>query len=190
MIMRQLPILFCSAMICASFGAEAQAESAPGGITERYRLEQHGGGLGVEIDESVVVLALGDTDKGPQWVMERQRRDRNWCGSKSADGKCVATDVTSHEWASSSKCAEVSLYAEGFSDFSDTRREQKWHHVAFDVPLVTLQFDPAEGQPPRTLSEYIGPLATWWRAADDGLKNCWTTSAPVIDGHSLEARLS
>lgn len=189
---RWLHIALCGALICVASNASAQTGKTPPPSTERYRLQQHGGGLGVEVDESVVVLAVGDAGKDPQWVIERLRRDRNWCGAKSADGKCIASDVTVHDWATSSRyCPWLNIDVEGFSDFRETGREHPSVMVT-DAALTTLEFAPAAagGKQPRILSEYVGPLVTWWRGVEDGLKPCWTTTPPVIDGYSLEPRLT
>ncbi len=181
------------AALCAATAQAGPASPASPAFVERYRLEQHGGGLGVEVDESVVFLVREVPDKGPQWVVERQRRDRNWCGRKSADGQCVATDVTVHDWASSSArtCAFLYVYMAGFADFRQTARDQP-PVIVTDSPLITLAFAPsaAAGKPPPVLSEYVGPLALWWREMENGLKPCWTTTPPVIDGVTLETRLA
>lgn len=184
-----LPVLFCGSLILAGGGARAQTVASP--FAERYRLEQHGGGLGVEIDESVVFLVREAPDKAPQWILERQRRDRNWCGNKSTDGKCVATDVTVHDWASSATCSYLYIYMAGFADFTENRREGE-SILETDTPLVTLQFTSTavEGKPAHSLSEYSGPLAAWWQIMDDGLKSCRTTAPPVLDGYRPEARLT
>ncbi|ESQ83166.1 hypothetical protein AEAC466_14995 [Asticcacaulis sp. AC466] len=184
------PIAFCGLLIWALSCVTAQAGTASPSPTEHYRLEQHGGGLGVDIDESVVVLAVGDTSNGQQWVIERLRRDRNWCGKQTADGKCSARDVTVHDWAASSTCSAVNFYVAGFADFRQTGSEQPTLLVT-DSPLVTLQFTAAaKGKPPHVLKEYAGPLVSWWRDAEVGLKPCWTTEPPVIDGRPLVARLT
>ncbi len=189
---RWLPVALCGALIWTASDAHAERAKTPPPSTELYRLEQHGGGLGVLLDQSVLILAVGDPGKDPQFVIERQRRERNWCGSKSADGKCLATDVTIHDWAASSRtCPFLKIVVEGFSDFRETGREHP-SIIVTDTPLTTLEFAPApaDGTPPRTLSEYVGPLAMWWEDAEHDLKTCWTTTAPVIDGYSLEARLT
>jgi len=186
-----LHVVFCSSLVAAVHGAQVQAGTAGPSLAERYRLEVHGGGLGIQVDESVVVLSRAEADKAPLWVIERQRRDRNWCGSKSPAGQCVATDVTAHSWASSSSaCPSLSIYADGFSDFKETGRERPQVLVT-DTPLTTLEFGPftADGKPSRMLSEYVGPLATWWQNMEEHSKNCWTKAAPVIDGQSLDSRL-
>jgi hypothetical protein len=189
---RWLPLALCGALIWTASDAHPQTAKTPPPVTELYLLEQHGGGLGVLLDQSVRVLAVEDPGKDPQFVIERQRRDRNWCGSKSADGKCVATDVTTHDWAASSRtCPFLDIIVEGFSDFRETGREHP-PIMMTDTPLTTLEFAPAaaDGKPPHILSEYVGPVAAWWRDADHDLKTCWTTTPPVIDGYSLEARLT
>ena len=189
---RWLPVALCGILIWAASDAHAQTGRTPPPTTELYRLQQHGGGLGVLLDQSVVILAVGDAGKDRQFVIERQRRDRDWCGSKSADGKCVASDVTVHDWATSSRyCSSLDIIVEGFSDFRETGREHP-AIVVTDTPLTTLEFAPAaaDGKPPHILSEYVGPVVAWWRDAEHDLKSCWTTTPPVIDGYSLEARLT
>ncbi len=192
MTLRQfLPIALYGLLSIAATDSSAQSPIKPPSITEHFRLQQHGGGLGVQIDESVVVLAEEDMSEGQQWVIERQRRDRNWCGKKSDEGKCLESDETVHDWATSMNCPELSIYVEGLADFRETGRE-KPAVLMTDAALISLEFAPfsASGNHPKILREYVGPLVTWWREAEDGLKRCWTPSPPVIDGHTLDARLS
>ena len=148
----------------------------------RYRLQQHGGGMGIQVDETIMVFFVSATSRDPQWILERQRRDRNWCGEKSADGRCVATDIVVHDWAKSSNCPLLGLYVEGLSDFRKTGREHPSVLVT-DTPLTTLEFlsSTAHGDQ-EVLSEYAGPLVTWWRDAEQSLIPCWTTEPPAMDG--------
>jgi hypothetical protein len=186
---RQLSIGLCSVLILAAPCIPAQADNAPP-VTQRYRLEEHGGGLGVFVDETIVILSVGKPD-AQTWVLERWRRDRNWCGQKSADGKCLAGDVTVHEWATSSDCAELNWIIEGLGDLKETGREKPVLE-ATDTPLITLEFAPfdADGESQRVMREYAGPLAGWWQNWEGQIKRCWTATPPRLDGYSLKPRLA
>jgi hypothetical protein len=156
----------------------------------QYRLEQHGGGLGVLLDEDVILTEKNAPDGRERWIAERSRRDRNWCGAKSRDGKCQAIDITTHDRADSERCFGLQVTVQGFEDLRSDRVPRPRLTVS-DSLLVTLtsKWSPDVHRAENTLSEYVGPLVSWWQRLDED-KHCWADQAPDVDGQPVRSQLT
>jgi len=88
-------------------------------------------------------------------------------------------------------CPFLSIYVKGFSDFRETGGDSPSVLVS-DKPLTTLIFTDSavDKKESKILREYVGPLVTWWQDVEAGLKGCWTTEPPTIDGRRLDKRLA
>jgi hypothetical protein len=187
---RQTPFWLGSLSVFLAFLGATASRGAPVVGDAVYRLERHGGGLGVELNESAVILSLRGA-RSPRWIIEERRQDRSWCGARTSDGKCAATDITVHRWADTERCSSLFVYAEGLADLRSSRATPS-PIFASDTPVTTLYRlgDQAQGAAAEGLTEVIGPLTVWWEAAETSIKDCWTANAPLVGGAPLASRLS
>jgi hypothetical protein len=153
------------------------AASAHAQTQERYRLTQSGGGLGIEVNETVVISARPNGRGGVSWLAERHRRDYNWCAGKGPPKSCVAVTTTVHDWVDSNSCPNLDRIIAGFHDFRSSPPQMR----TTDTPLITLSGNDGpfgvDGRPFK-ISDYLGPLQAWWRTGEDELKTCWRPDPP------------
>ena len=76
--------------------APALGQTTPYAL-ERYRVTLKGGGLGLDVDETVIVSIVINGGPRERWIAERLRRDHNWCG-KQINGQCSPSDKVVHDW--------------------------------------------------------------------------------------------
>jgi len=144
----------------------------------RYRLSVDGGGMGHEIDETVLFIRIEPRDDSkPFWVVERRVKER-----------MIRRELQdAHQWIDGRTCPAVA---------------RMLREVTQLPPLTVVGSDPAYWSPPpsdtpRTRfagpavvqderwagvevirSEYFGPVARWWNLGQKALEGCWR-DAPV-----------
>lgn len=161
---------------------------------ERYRVTLMGGGLGIDVDETVIVSIVINDDSPERWIAERLRRDHNWCG-KQIDGKCSATDTTVHDWIDGHVCpALMTAFADlahlKLAGFAPPARSGAL--MVSDTPLLTVTGTPDHmaGYGARlSLAGLTGPVVDWWSRSSRILGQCWTTTSLTSKGMRLEAQL-
>ena len=154
----------------------------------QYRIERHGGGLGISVDETVIISKTIAARGAARWIAERQKVDRNWCGEKRPDGKCLETTKRLHDWADSQECEALDYTVLGLEDFRKEPNAQS-DLIVTDSAQTTLIFEAGEiGARKPSLSEFVGPLASWWEELDRR-EDCWTREPPTVDGEKLTFRL-
>jgi hypothetical protein len=144
------------------------------GLTEQFRLTRKGGGMGYGLDETVTFSTLrnrGEPFGYPRWIVERVKSENHMCAQPE---RCPQTTV--HDWLDSGQCREVYLLAEGFADFRPQPNEQQ----ITDTPLTTLRWKGESDAASSSLSEYVGPLVTWWDEWSKSLATCWSTKNPML----------
>lgn len=166
---------------------------------EVYRVTETGGGLGIFVDQTIVFLRAGGGTVPMRWVVERVRRDRNWCGRRS-DGKCAPLDERRHDWIDGDACPQLIAVLRDLSKipppgFSDPERPESW--MVSDSTLLTVEGRPAapiveKGSWPRqiaqtlSISEYSGPYQDWWHKGEQVLAGCWKAEAPRAAGKPIQ----
>jgi len=115
----------------------------------------------------------GTAGKEDMWSAERQGSESDWCGNRTANG-CIATQTTAHDWIDGRRCPALQV---AMADLPGARAEyRRWAHdvMVTDAPEIKLTvFSPA-GKVIEVQAEYVGPIATWWRANAPLLAACWT----------------
>jgi hypothetical protein len=160
---------------------------------ERYRVTQQGGGLGVDVDETMVVSVVIEGGR-KRWIAERRRHDRDRCGGRT-DRRCAQTDRTVHDWIDGDACPKLTA---AFVDLARLRLSgfaPPWRSgvdTVSDTPLVTVSGTPdrMSGLGARlSLAAFTGPVVEWWTRSERLLAPCWTTRPPMSNGRPLGARL-
>ena len=178
--MRSHQLLAAAALLLpvVAIGATPREQQVPHGHrVERFRLTQTGGGLGVDVQETVTFSGGAGTNG---WPVERRRTDSNWCGRKE-NGACAATKISVHQWTSANDCPALkdvmSQLPNAQSAALAVQRELARKHGVFmvtDTPLLTLETLPKGRIRSTKQSEWIGPLVDWWSRGEQSLKACWT----------------
>lgn len=157
----------------ATGAAPNREQSSQHHKTERFRLTQSGGGLGFDLQETVVF----SRGRGGDWFLERHKTELN-CGLAPA-ATCPPTSV--HEWATTRNCSALRDVMTRLSVAREASlaimRERARRHVFIqvtDTPLLTFETLPHGGIKPQ--SEWDGPLVDWWRSSEERLKPCWTAN--------------
>ena len=154
----------------------------------QYRIERHGGGLGVSVDESVIIFKTIGERGTARWIAEREKVDQNWCGEKRLDGKYINTTERLHDWADSKTCEALDYTVLGFEDLKKEPSAQS-ALIVTDSVQTTLIFEAEKiGARKPSLSEFLGPLASWWEDLDRR-EGCWTAQPPMVDGKKVTSRL-
>jgi hypothetical protein len=148
------------------------AQAAPP-MPENYRVEEHGGGLGVVLDQTVIFVALADK----RWIAERTRRDRNWCMKRPAGGTCEPGDVRSHDWIDSAACPQIVDILRDLSAitpplFASPDVASYW--ILSDSSLLTITGRSQSGAPlpgvggeeRLSVTQYGGPYRDWWSKSE------------------------
>ncbi|MFL6735556.1 MAG: hypothetical protein ACJ8F4_00680 [Sphingomonas sp.] len=140
----------------------------------RFTLIESGGGLGIDVENTTMFLAV---EHGPtNWLVERNRDERNWCGGKG-DGQCVSTRTSSVDWIDERTCAPLRQVLAQLATVRSKERGST-HPFVSDTPLLSLVMFEQGQMAAERLSEYVGPLADWWQSAQEQLKPCWTKDRP------------
>jgi hypothetical protein len=166
-----------AAFVIGAFVAPLMVDAPPSyhHPKQRFVLTENGGGLGVEVENTVVFSVLS-ARRTTIWLVERNSNKSNWCG-RTGNGQCIATHTSSMEWIDGSRCASLRLV---LLQLEKVRTEERAsaHPWVSDTPLVSfLTFDQGQLETQR-LAEYVGPLVDWWQSAQQQLKPCWTKSRP------------
>ncbi|MDG2535968.1 hypothetical protein P6144_20075 [Sphingomonas sp. HITSZ_GF] len=185
---RYLPIL----LLLGALPAHAQ-NATP---REAYRVEEHGGGLGVFVDQAVAFTSVA----GRRWVAERSRHDRNWCGDHSG-GTCKPIDARTHAWIDSASCPQLVAALRDLSAVTPPRLAGPdvtdfW--ISADTTMLTITGHPvssapmsgAGGEESLTIRQVGGAYRTWWTNTEKALQGCWSSNVPVIEGKPLVAALA
>lgn len=169
---------YAIALIAIATSISASSRGQDNGAT--YRVTQHGGGLGIWIDETVVFSVAAEP---PRWVAERTRRDSNWCGRTERGKGCVSTVISTHEWIDGALCPELlrslqalaAVHVEGFVDPMQVDLT-----TVSDTPLLEVtgpSTNAAGFEASLKVSAFSGPFVDWWRQSDARLKGCWSIRA-------------
>ncbi|WP_267387866.1 hypothetical protein [Sphingomonas sp. GC_Shp_3] len=160
---------------------------------ERYRVTLKGGGLGVDIDETVIVSIVVHDGKRERWIAERRRRDHNWCASQ-VNGQCSAGDKTVHDWIDGNSCPALTAALEDLArlkvgGFAPPARSGSI--MITDTPLLTVSGTP-DGMTGygahMALAGFTGPVVDWWSRSERSLAQCWTPNRLTSNGRQLDAQ--
>jgi hypothetical protein len=143
---------------------------------EQFSVVEDGGGLGLEFD-NVTAFSAVHHGQTTIWFVERNTRESNWCGRK-AEGRCISTSISSHDWIDGRSCPPLGQLV---LQLPRIRAEERGaaHPRVSDTPLLSLVTFSDGGMATERLSEYVGPLATWWWSFQEQLKPCWTKTRPT-----------
>ncbi len=162
-------------------------------LNVQYTVTNVGGGLGVYVDETVILGMVPGGSTGKRWIAERIRRDRNWCGKQGADSKCTATETAVHDWLDGATCHTVApaftaLWAIRPAGFGPVRD----FVTVSDSSTVTIKGATTQSGvfTEISVSQDAGDFATWWHNAGSRWKSCWQQAAPVVEGQALAPSLS
>ncbi|WP_133243813.1 hypothetical protein [Sphingomonas pokkalii] len=162
-------------------------------LNPEYTVTNVGGGLGVFVDEKVIIGRVPQGAGSARWLAERIRRDRNWCGAKDASGKCAAADTQVHDWIDSARCKALTTAMTTLWDLPPVRFLPPGETMfVSDSATVTVRSNTRQAGygTPLSISQEEGDYARWWHAASNSLKPCWQASPPLVEGQPLAARLS
>ncbi|MBB3692669.1 hypothetical protein FHY05_001281 [Sphingomonas sp. BK580] len=162
---------------------------------ERYRVTLQGGGLGVDVDETVLISVILDDGEGERWIAERLRRDYNWCADRT-NSRCSPGERVIHDWIDGDACPELKTSLRKLSQIAVVGfapPERSSPGTVTETPLLTVS-----GTPDRmaglgahlTLAGFTGPVVDWWSRSERSLATCWSTKSLAIGGQELEAQLS
>jgi hypothetical protein len=142
----------------------------------KFELLLNGGGLGLNVDESVAFIAAHRPGSA-RWLVRREVSESNWCGQKVA-GQCKKTTTSHHDWIDQKYCPALAPVIARLIHVQTVERRSS-HHLVSDTPLVSLvTFDHGGFMRSERISEYEGALAGWWQSAEKQLKPCWTDRQP------------
>lgn len=142
---------------------------------QRLVLTENGGGLGVEVDNTVVFSEL-DLGRTRIWLVERNSNKSDWCG-RTGRRQCIATHTSSMDWIDGRRCGSLHPL---LLQLEQVRAEERTaaHSDLSDTPLLSLlTFKDGQLETQR-LAEYVGPLVGWWQSAQKQLAPCWTKIRP------------
>ncbi len=162
-------------------------------LNPEYSVTNVGGGLGVLVDEKVIIGRVPQGTGSPRWVAERIRRDRNWCGAKDANGKCATAETQVHDWIDGARCKALATAVTALWSLPPVRFVPPGDRMfVSDSATVTVQGNTTQAGygTPLSISQEAGDYARWGHTASNGLKPCWQASAPLVEGQPLAARLS
>lgn len=139
----------------------------------RYRLSQDGGGMGYEIDDTVLFIRIEPRDYSkPFWVVERKVKER------------MITRVLqdAHQWIDGRTCPAVAKMLREVTRLPPLTvvgpEPSYWWPPPSDVPRTrfagpaVIQDDSWAGVEV-IRSEYFGPVARWWNLGQTALESCW-----------------
>lgn len=161
---------------------------------ERYRVTLKGGGLGIDVDETVIVSLVVNDGKRERWIAERLKRDHHWC-AKQVRGQCSPTNAVIHDWIDGNACpaltaAFVDLGQITVTGFAPPARSGAI--MITDTPLLTVSGAPdgmAGYGAHLSLAGFTGPVVDWWSRSERMLAACWTTTTLTSNGRQLDAQL-
>lgn len=171
-------------------GHEARANDLRLVAVPWYALTLQGGGLGVSVDDTVVVSSV-QVDGGGQrefWIVERLNL-RTSLANKAAP--------PTHQWIDGRKCAALDgvlagatkLFNRGPSNMAVSLR------IAPPSDIARLKLSaPAAGEAGHggariSISEFFGPLATWWGKGSAKIESCWSDQPVDLGGRPAPSML-
>ncbi|NLS26064.1 hypothetical protein S2M10_10450 [Sphingomonas sp. S2M10] len=184
-----MPHLFTALPLALLLAGTPQMERK---LNVQYTVTNVGGGLGVYVEEKVLFGMVPGGSGAPRWVAERVRRDRNWCGKHGADGKCVATDTTLHDWLDGTSCTAI---APAFTALQAIRPARfapvRDFVIVSDSSTVTIKGTTTQAGffTEISVSQAAGDFATWWHDSSNRWKSCWQQGAPIVEGQALAPSL-
>jgi hypothetical protein len=154
------------------------AGQQPERSVEVYRVTRSGGGLGIWIDEKIII-SVSNTPGKPHWIAERTKSDKGWCGAKSPSGGCSAINRSVHDWIDGDSCPALvqslwelaKLPIGGFASPEETDRT-----TVTDTPFTEVTASPARATgwgATLKLGAFSGPIVDWWTQTELQLKPCW-----------------
>ncbi len=155
----------------------------PPRIETVYTVKQQGGGLGIFVDQTVVIQSVsrrGET----VWVVERRERRQN-----------VGRKTQLHQWIDGRRCAPLKDVLAGIARLPPVqferadRRDRGW---VSDTPYVTLTGPLANGRAGETLArvDLAGPVSRWWRDSEARLAACWRDGPVSVGDAAVPAKLA
>lgn len=166
------------------FAAGPAAADPLGGPPVRtvYTIKQKGGGLGVMVDE-IVIVQLAGAGADQAWVLERRRFDQN-----------LAKKTFRHQWIDGRTCPAVAgvldriwkLAPVGFAGPDIT--SSGW---VSDTPSVSLMGPPAGYR----MGDFVlrrdmgGPVSKWWWSSEAALESCWREAGVAVGGDYVWPKL-
>lgn len=185
---------FKTILIASLLAAPAFSEQSPFAV-ERYRVTLEGGGLGVEVDDVIIVSAQMNSGGEDRWIAERLRRDRSFC-IKKIGGRCVSGETAVHTWIDGRTCPALTAVFDDLaqvevSGFAPPARSARAEVT--DTPMLTVSGTPdrmrADGAR-LSLAGFDGPVVDWWSRSQGPLAACWSARIPTSNGQPFEPRLS
>lgn len=145
----------------------------------RYRLSVDGGGMGHEIDETVLFIRIEPRDYSkPFWVVERRFKEVR---------PGLHQPVDTRQWIDGRTCPAAVRMLNEVTKLSPLTvvgpDPDYWSPPPSDTPRTRFA-GPAVVQDERWAgvevirSEYFGPVARWWNLGQKALEGCWR-DAPV-----------
>lgn len=178
--------------------AAALAAQAQTGVVPAYVIKQSGGGLGIFVEETVVVGGVHGSKRrrgAPLfWVVEQRRADSH-LGEVAPDGTVLKPFgwTRKHRWIDSRTCPGLAEMVQALSAMlvGDEARlaaaerfgiRQLPSLPTFDAPGVSITRLP--GDVPN-MSDIGGPLTRWWWLREMTLEPCWRDDAPLVNGRPV-----
>ena len=148
-----------------------------------YTVKQQGGGLGIFVDQTVLIQSVsrrGET----VWVVERRERRQN-----------VGRKTQLHQWIDGRRCAPLKDVLAGIAKLPPAqfeRADRKDRGWISDTPYVTLTGPLANGRGGETLArvDLAGPVSRWWRDSETRLAPCWRDGPMSVGGSAVPAKLA
>lgn len=188
--MRKSRVAIAIALAASASASPGLSQERPIAL-ERYRITLKGGGLGVDVDQTVVVSVMMNEQQ--HWVAEQVRRNHNWCGEKE-NGFCVSTDKFVHTWVDGLSCPALTTSLQELSQVKITgfappvRTKYDW---VSETPLLTVSGTPDAviGYGTKlSLAAQSGPIVDWWSKSEQQLNRCWSNTL-IINGKQLESSI-
>ena len=153
-----------------AIGQTAPQDNPTGPDHIRFYLIQSGGGLGEDLEESVVFASAGPGLAGP-WSIDRSRTESFCLAKEDAQHPCRKTSV--NESIEGRTCPALQRV---MAQLMRVRAAEQGsaHSWVTDTPLLSLvTMQGGFMMATNRLSEYRGPLVDWWQSAQEQLKSCW-----------------
>lgn len=177
--MRSAAPLF--ALFCLALSAPVSAQDAHGLRVETlYTVKQQGGGLGLMIDEIVVIQAVSRSGERV-WVAER-RFHRTFLNEQTFR----------HQWIDGRTCPALEIALAGIDQLPPIKfagPSQTQRGGMTDIPAVTM-IGPSTNGYPVAQTDVGGPISQWWRDSGKALEPCWSNRMVLIGDGTAPAKLA
>lgn len=172
------------AILFAALAHGALATAAPGPPPSDlnpqpwYVLTREGGGMG-QFTDDVVVFSKVRGGRATFWIAERVRSEK-YVGLKPPE--------ITRQWIDGRRCPVLAgVLAKGVATpvraMAPPGADERFGPPS-DTPRTRLSGPSSDNDNPGarvSRSDYMGPLARWWRESDKTLAACWSVN-PVTDG--------